>query len=182
MTRRNRKNDSQLHHWLSQFTDGVDYRRFQRGMRLYNERHIHGFQVFPSHFECKVEGTQAVYELRGYFELEDGIPLLDGYEVTCTCPDGSPICKHGVAATIYFVLDQLSSNRDRSGEQSPAARGQLIEAPLQELTGKIKRAQESLLTLPDKRESRIIENKNFIQKAHGRILEVMEEIQKRNAK
>ncbi|WP_408006197.1 SWIM zinc finger domain-containing protein [Pseudalkalibacillus sp. A8] len=180
MTRRNRITDSKLHHWLTQFTDGVDYGRFQRGMSLYNDHRIHGFQVFPNHFECKVNGIQAEYEVRCYFELEDGVPLLDGYEVTCSCPDETPICKHGVGATMYFVLDQLSSNEDRSGQQAHAARGQLIEEPLQELTGNIQRAHDSLLTLPDKRESRIIKNKMFIEKAHGRILDVMEELRKRN--
>ncbi|MGP4079650.1 SWIM zinc finger family protein [Pseudalkalibacillus sp. R45] len=179
MTNRKNKTDSRLQNWLNHFTDQVDYQRFQRGMVLYNDHQIRGFQVFPNHFECVVEGVQGDYEVDGYFQLVDGIPLLPDYEVTCSCPDDAAICKHSVGATMYFILDQLSSNEEHGDQTLPDARAKLIEEPLMELAARVDESQESILTLHNKRESRIIENKMFIERVHERIVEVMDELRKR---
>ncbi|WP_261134137.1 SWIM zinc finger domain-containing protein [Bacillus sp. Marseille-Q3570] len=179
MTKQKNKTNPKLQNWLNQFTDQVDYQRFQRGMVLYNAQQIRDFQVFPNHFECVVEGAQGDYEVDGYFQLVDGIPLLPEYDVTCSCPDEAAICKHSVCATMYFILDELSTGEEAGDKSLPDARAKLIEEPLTELTARIDESQESILTLHTKRESRIIENKMFIERVHERIVEVMDELRER---
>ncbi|WP_221564769.1 hypothetical protein [Alkalihalobacillus sp. TS-13] len=179
MTNRKNKTNSRLQNWLNHFTGQVDYQRFQHGMVLYNDHRIHDFQVFPNHFECVVEGVQSDYEVDGYFQLVDGTPILPEYEVSCSCPDDVAICKHSVCATMYFILDQLSSGEEDGNQSLLDARAKLIEEPLMELVARVDESQESILTLHNKRESRIIENKMFIEMVHERIVEVMDELRER---
>lgn len=180
MTNRNRKTETKLQQWLNHFSEGVDYGRFQRGMALYNSRQIKEFQVYPNHFECVVEDAQKEYDVQGYFKLEDGIPVLDEYEVTCSCPDGTPMCKHGVCATMYFALNELSAEQSVSDEKIKKARETLIEEPLKKLESDVELRKISVLELYEQRGSRVIENREFIDHVHSRIIEVMDELQKRN--
>ncbi len=179
MTKKGRKSETKLQQWLNHFSERVDYSRFQRGMSLYNDHHVHGFQVFPNHFECQIEGLQDTYEVRGYYRLENGIPLLNDYEVVCSCPDEKPICKHGVCATMYFILNELTAEQNDTEDRVLRERSAQIEEPLKKLQQKVASQTSSILELHSFRGSRNIQNKDYIETVHTRVVSVMDELKKR---
>ncbi|MGM7701367.1 SWIM zinc finger family protein [Pseudalkalibacillus sp. Hm43] len=179
MTKKGRKSETKLQQWLNQFSERVDYTRFQKGMNLYNDHRVHGFQVFPNHFECQIEGQHDPYEVRGYYRLEDGIPILNDYEVVCSCPDEKPICKHGVCATMFFILNELSTEQKDTEDRVRMERSAQIEEPLNELQQKVAAQTSSILELHSYRGSRNIPNKDYIETVHARVVSVMDELKKR---
>ncbi|MCF6137307.1 hypothetical protein [Pseudalkalibacillus berkeleyi] len=178
---KNRRNaaDSKLQQWLNRFSENVDYSRFQHGMKLYNAQSVHDFHVYPNHFECIVEGNLDEYQVKGYYSLSDGAPLLKDYEITCNCPDDVDVCKHSVCATMYFILNELDDENNPSDEKVQQARKVMIEEPLAKLELDVNAQNVTLLDLHKHRGSRVIDNRDYIERVHERIMKVMDELKER---
>lgn len=81
---------------------------------------------------------------------------------------------------MYFALNELSAEQSVSDEKIKKARETLIEEPLKKLESDVELRKISVLELYEQRGSRVIENREFIDHVHSRIIEVMDELQKRN--
>ncbi|WP_349407305.1 hypothetical protein [Pseudalkalibacillus sp. SCS-8] len=185
MTRVNRNQGvTTVQQWLKQFSSQIDFNTFQNGMREYNEQPIHSFNIFPNHFECVLEDEEKDLQLKGFFQLNDGLPILKSYQIDCPCSDEAAFCKHGVCATMYFILDGLDRSRsaERDKHENNTARDTLIEAPLKRLKANLDSTDLTLLTLHEKRGSRQIKNQPFLKEVDQRIREVLHDIHQRNHK
>jgi uncharacterized Zn finger protein len=90
--------------WLNNFSDQVDFHRFQSGVMLFNKDHIVEMEIEPICFSATVLGSKdSKYKLHGDFILDGYFPDFKSLSITCSCPDDVPICKHGVCAICYLI-------------------------------------------------------------------------------
>ncbi|WLD91532.1 SWIM zinc finger family protein [Alkalihalobacillus sp. AL-G] len=163
--------------WLNQFADRVDYNRFTRGLKLFDQKRIHSFQMYPNHFVCNIRGKQDTYEVIGTFRMDGGLPAPDEYTVTCSCPDDAFICKHAVCATIHFILVRSEGLDSQVVEQNNAARTELIEVPLMRLREKLEIAPNNTLhDLPNDCSHQLMDTGAVIREMHNTILSVLDEV------
>lgn len=91
--------------WLNNFSSHVDYRRFERGVALFNEERIESFEWTKTGYQATVLGSrQSPYSVVADFELVDKFPDFHLYKPHCSCPDDARYCKHSVCTTLYMIL------------------------------------------------------------------------------
>jgi uncharacterized Zn finger protein len=92
--------------WLNQFSDQVDFNRFQRGVSLFNKNSIVNMDVTPIGYNAKVIGSNNnQYTVQADFILNGEFPRLNDLIVLCSCSDDARICKHAVCTVFYYIMN-----------------------------------------------------------------------------